>query len=1236
MNIIYTYSTVQIEWHLNAGSDYGQMNVTPLESGFGLAGTHLYAWYTVGHTKKTLTGTVRDGVLEATMQGELESGVYNLYVEVWTDGALVMEEQAMNAFAVTEIQKEAMNADGQTAVIKIEKDATYDIVDDVSEYEPENIQRLPRLYVYGNVEIVWDMEREFNVRPELKSMDVHFTYEVGCMKVERPCKIEGDSVKSNIKRTLKTGVHNCYLTFKDGNETVIVMQVLTAFVASDTQPSVMNPDGATVTLNLKSGRVVNAVVTPLVDPTDIAYLGDLFDVNLKTHIPEVGEVLLFNGSTWESRYVEWDEIRNKPTWLTKEVPDLGIFTNNAGYIKRITRTMIIKALGYIPLSGVTWNDVKDKPRWVTAATPDLGDFGNEAGYIKLEDINRTNIINALGYDPSEGVSYLRSLKDVNVSNVQDGNALVYNSATGMWVAGRVAAGTGDLSGYLTKADASKYYLTIAEFNKWFYRYNIGTTSVTQTTEMWGKEYLLYKEEDETPYFAYVESNGNVTLYDDDITIYEDASPFDYYNSIEALEADGFIPITTTQSGGWAIGTKQDLFSERGIAAYGPFTGGTGGGSGSEGTGGGGGVSSFADLTEVDTAMQGIEDGYAWTAVYLGDNQWTFDWAPAGKTYKGSTYIDINSSTNVISLKGCGDIITHDANEFAKAAHTHKLADITDFSLTLWGNTVNNTKKTANGTITFSEGTKIVPGQGIFFKGENFSIYTTADTSVDGVPTLNISNSDGVHIKKQLHIGNITLEEDSNGNLKISKSSGVANLYTTGGISAFGYGESQTAEGVTSFAQLEEVSGSKPTTTKAWGYDAVRKIYTWVEIGGGGITYTASNNYISINNNDHTIGLNETELGKLIKKTKVDEAEKAAKDGNGNTISDYYVTLSTNQEINGVKTFTSGTTYFGINGIGISTDRNNNSLSDGYKKHTAFFSTANKLWDETFMYVYENGVVSIPKGLSIGASEVGSDKLYVNGMTTLNGNLKAKGDFIIDVGKKMFYIDNNDENRTMYNTLEFSVNETVTSLHIGYGNRLGETRLYGGTVFIRRGERDVCTFGKIDANKDTLGLRTNNVIRIGDAMLSWDSNNKALKLSDINGGGSMNFYATGGIAAYNALGSFDRIEDLQIANTLTVGKSLAIGNALITHRTTSDGTDELAINASKSNDKKNVKVEGSITAASYITANTNVYANGGIKVGVDGTAIQQIWMGSVPAVNGNTSMYMNINGLRYRLTLTREA
>lgn len=66
------------------------------------------------------------------------------------------------------------------------------------------------------------------------------------------------------------------------------------------------------------------------------------------------------------------------------------------------------------------------------------------------------------------------------------------------------------------------------------------------------------------------------------------------------------------------------------------------------------------------------------------------------------------------------------------------------------------------------------------------------------------------------------------------------------------------------------------------------------------------------------------------------------------------------------------------------------------------------------------------------------------------------------------------------------------------------------------------------------------LKIGGAVLSYDSDNKALKISDINGSGSINLYATGDISAFSGLGSYDKLTDLALTNSLTVGKNIMIG------------------------------------------------------------------------------------------------
>lgn len=84
---------------------------------------------------------------------------------------------------------------------------------------------------------------------------------------------------------------------------------------------------------------------------------------------------------------------------------------------------------------------------------------------------------------------------------------------------------------------------------------------------------------------------------------------------------------------------------------------------------------------------------------------------------------------------------------------------------------------------------------------------------------------------------------------------------------------------------------------------------------------------------------------------------------------------------------------------------------------------------------------------------------------------------------------------------------------------------------------------IEYNKGILSLwesENNPRLMIGEAMLSYDSHNKALKISDINGSGSINLYATGDISAFSGLGSYDKLTDLALINSLTVGKNIMIG------------------------------------------------------------------------------------------------
>ena len=97
--------------------------------------------------------------------------------------------------------------------------------------------------------------------------------------------------------------------------------------------------------------------------------------------------------------------------------------------------------------------------------------------------------------------------------------------------------------------------------------------------------------------------------------------------------------------------------------------------------------------------------------------------------------------------------------------------------------------------------------------------------------------------------------------------------------------------------------------------------------------------------------------------------------------------------------------------------------------------------------------------------------------------------------------------------------------LGYGTRMAgyTTDIQGAASAIAANTATAIQFkvGLTDAGiigmkilKDgTVHIPTSSPgLRIGDALLTWDSANNALKLSAINGTGSVNFYATGGVSA----------------------------------------------------------------------------------------------------------------------------
>lgn len=74
-----------------------------------------------------------------------------------------------------------------------------------------------------------------------------------------------------------------------------------------------------------------------------------------------------------------------------------------------------------------------------------------------------------------------------------------------------------------------------------------------------------------------------------------------------------------------------------------------------------------------------------------------------------------------------------------------------------------------------------------------------------------------------------------------------------------------------------------------------------------------------------------------------------------------------------------------------------------------------------------------------------------------------------------------------------------------------TYLRGNSVIIQTGTSHTNAL-QVQADGTVYLPQATRGLRIGDALLTWDSANNALKLSAINGTGSVNFYATGGVSA----------------------------------------------------------------------------------------------------------------------------
>ena len=184
-------------------------------------------------------------------------------------------------------------------------------------------------------------------------------------------------------------------------------------------------------------------VSDLTDSTNLLSSGGNFDgdYNNLTNKPALfsgnwsditGTPALFTGN--------YNDLYNKPT-----IPaDLGDLTNNAGYLKTITSSHVVSALGYTPQNAATafsgsYTDLTNKPT-------DISDFTDNNGLL----------------GSGGGATTLGALTDVDTSGATAGQVLKFDGTE--WVAANDATtgGSGTDADTLDGFDSS-YYLDYANF-----------------------------------------------------------------------------------------------------------------------------------------------------------------------------------------------------------------------------------------------------------------------------------------------------------------------------------------------------------------------------------------------------------------------------------------------------------------------------------------------------------------------------------------------------------------------------------------------------------------------------------------------------------------------------------------------------------------------------------------------------------------------------------------------------
>ena len=535
------------------------------------------------------------------------------------------------------------------------------------------------------------------------------------------------------------------------------------------------------------------------------------------------------------------------------------------------------------------------------------------------------------------------------------------------------------------------------------------------------------------------------------------------------------------------------------------------------------------------------------------------------------------------------------------------------------------------TVYFQTGDIVIPDS-----GSNVSWGEKTDSSV-------VLSVDNIKYALTLYKEDLFVREVRDGKVVIKAK---YPLYSVGDISAYGYSESNLPSGgVTSFSQLDEViNGGVPEDGQVWGWKD--NAYQWLDAPKG-----------------------ETDLSGYVQKSEVVAMLMWYYDENGIRTGYRYNPLG---QTEGVLDFTKGLVP-------------KNTYNQHVEEYTAFVAKFDSMFAiengkiKAKMDFFSVGDISAygDANSQIPSADVSVIPKYEDGIliATINGKeIYAPGGGTADLTgyAKEDWVHANffteDELNTWIDKKGYVDDETAQ----GYANTaLADAKSYANEKFVDLGswqeitgaktftayqsfegglstdtinilsEYPLITFGgtkaddysvrlynsyagllEIQAQESDYGPR----LKIGGAVLSYDSDNHALKVSDVNGAGSINLYATGDVAAYSGLGSgFDTLTDLTLTNKLTVKTIACSGNAII------DGelecTGEITTAYMSIND---------VTIGSSITLdNDHIFmglSNGAyIEFATNGRTSQlsDVW------INNDKQVCITINGKEYKIATIQE-